>query len=73
VTLKVKYADFHQITRSHTGAAPVTTHAEFEQVSFALLGPVFPVQKGIRLLGVTMSSLGESQVKADGQLNLNIY
>ncbi len=72
VTLKVKYADFHQITRSHTGAAPVTTQAEFEQVSFALLGPVFPVQKGIRLLGVTMWSLGESQVKADGQLNLNI-
>jgi DNA polymerase-4 len=72
VTLKVKYADFHQITRGHTSAAPVTTQAEFEQVSFALLGPVFPVQKGIRLLGVTMSSLGESQVKAEGQLNLNI-
>jgi DNA polymerase-4 len=72
VTLKVKYADFHQITRRHTGAAPVMTQAECEQVSFALLGPVFPVQKGIRLLGVTMSSLGESQVKADGQLRLNI-
>ena len=72
VTLKVKYADFHQITRSHTGARPVATRGEFEQVSLALLGPVFPVQKGIRLLGVTMSSLGESQVKAGGQLNLNI-
>jgi DNA polymerase-4 len=72
VALKVKYADFHQITRRHTSATPVTTQAEFEHVSFALLGLVFPVQKGIRLLGVTMSSLGESQVKADGQLNLNI-
>jgi len=72
VTLKVKYADFHQITRRHTGAAPVTTQTEFEQLSFALLGPIFPVQKGIRLLGVTMSSLGEERVKPDDQLNLCI-
>src|SRR5436305_8341076 len=58
VTLKVKYADFHQITRSLTCDAPVTTQAALEQVSYALLEPVFPVQKGIRLLGVTLSSLG---------------
>ena len=72
VTLKVKYADFHQITRRHTGTAPLTTQTEFEQLSFALLGPIFPVQKGIRLLGVTMSSLGEERVKPDDQLNLCI-
>ena len=66
------WADFHQVTRRHTGAAPVTTQTEFEQLSFALLGPIFPVQKGIRLLGVTMSSLGEERVKPDDQLNLCI-
>jgi DNA polymerase IV len=48
VTLKVKYADFHQITRSATCDAPVTTQAALEQVSYALLEPVFPVQQGIR-------------------------
>jgi DNA polymerase-4 len=58
VTLKVKYADFHQITRSLTCDAPVATQAALVQVSNALLEPVFPVQKGIRLLGVTLSSLG---------------
>ena len=58
VTLKVKYADFHQITRSLTCDAPVATQAALEQVSYALLEPVFPVQQGIRLLGVTLSSLG---------------
>ena len=72
VTLKVKYADFQQITRSRTGAASVATQAELEQISLALLGPVFPAPKGIRLLGVTLSSLGETQEKAEGQLNLCI-
>jgi DNA polymerase-4 len=72
VTLKVKYADFHQITRSRTGAASIATQAELEQVSVALLGPVFPVQKGIRLLGVALSSLGEQGLKADAQLRLSI-
>ncbi len=72
VTLKVKYADFRQITRSRTGAASVATRAELEQLAFALLGPVFPAQKGIRLLGVTLSSLGEEEAKSDTQLSLSI-
>ena len=72
VTLKVKYADFCQITRSRTGAAPIATQAELEQLAFALLGPVFPAEKGIRLLGVTLSSLGEERSKPDAQLRLSI-
>src|SRR5438045_2980153 len=48
---------FHQITRSLTCDAPVATQAALEQVTYALLEPVFPVQQGIRLLGVTLSSL----------------
>jgi DNA polymerase-4 len=72
VTLKVKYADFHQITRSRTNAASIATRAELEQLAFALLEPVFPVQKGIRLLGVSLSSLGEEQSKPDVQLRLSI-
>ena len=72
VTLKVKYADFHQITRSLTCEAPVATQAALEQVSYALLEPVFPVQQGIRLLGVTLSSLGGDQPQNTGQLNLSL-
>jgi impB/mucB/samB family C-terminal domain len=48
VTLKVKYADFQQITRSRTGQARFSTRAEIEQLSYALLEPLFPVTKGIR-------------------------
>nr|WP_322099671.1 DNA polymerase IV [Fodinicurvata sp. CAU 1616] len=57
VTLKVKYADFRQITRSRTLLQPVASRAELEAVSFALLSALLPVPKGVRLLGVTLSSL----------------
>ena len=57
VTLKVKFANFRQITRSRTGQLPIGTRSELEQLSNALLEPMFPVAKGIRLLGVSLSSL----------------
>jgi DNA polymerase IV len=73
VTLKVKYADFHQITRSLTCDAPVATQATLEQISCALLEPVFPVQQGIRLLGVALSSLGGDAPQNEGQPNLSLW
>jgi DNA polymerase IV len=57
VTLKVKYADFQQINRSRTAEVPVASRAEVEAIVSALLGPLIPVGKGTRLLGVTLSSL----------------
>lgn len=72
VTLKVKYADFRQITRSRTSAASIATQAELEHLAVTLLGPVFPVQKGIRLLGVSLSSLEEARPTLDAQLKLNL-
>ena len=70
VTLKVKYADFHQITRSVTCDAPVASQASLEQLSYALLKPVFPVHQGIRLLGIALSSLGGDPLQSAGQLKL---
>ena len=72
MTLKVKYADFHRITRSLTCDAPVSTQAALEQVSYALLEPIFPVQQGIRLLGLTLSSLGRDLGQDEGQLKLSL-
>ncbi|MGE3265805.1 MAG: DNA polymerase IV [Methylocystis sp.] len=72
VTLKVKYSDFRQITRSRTSAAFIATRAEFQQLTLALLGPIFPVQRGIRLLGVTLSSLSEERSRREDQLSLSI-
>jgi DNA polymerase IV len=71
VTLKVKYADFHQVTRSRTGQAPFATQAAVLATVNTLLDSVFPVSKGIRLLGVSLSSLGEESA-AQQQLPLSI-
>ncbi|CDN52145.1 DNA polymerase IV [Neorhizobium galegae] len=68
VTLKVKYADFTQITRSRTVAAPLPTIAELENVVGRLLAPIFPPRKGIRLLGVSLSSLERRAPIAESQL-----
>jgi DNA polymerase-4 len=70
VTLKVKYADFQQITRSRTGGAPFATRGQLERQSFELLEPLFPVTKGVRLLGVSLSSLDEEQTNEKPQLSL---
>jgi DNA polymerase-4 len=70
VTLKVKYADFTLITRSRTSDVAVATQADLERFSYALLDPIFPVQKGIRLLGVSLSSLGGETPEQEAQLML---
>ena len=70
VVLKVKYADFRQITRSRTGQTPIVTRAEIDQLSDTLLEAVFPVSKGIRLLGISLSSLGDKQAEGKRQLSL---
>ncbi|KAA5612637.1 DNA polymerase IV [Rhodovastum atsumiense] len=68
VTLKVKYADFRQITRSRSFAAPLPSHEALEQTALDLLAAVLPVPKGVRLLGVTLSGFaGEDHA---GQLAL---
>jgi DNA polymerase IV len=63
VTLKVKFANFRQITRSHTGQVSIAARSELEQLSNALLEPLFPVAKGIRLLGITLSSLATADAE----------
>jgi DNA polymerase-4 len=70
VTLKVKYADFEQITRRRTTDAPVATRAELERFCDALLEPIFPVRRGIRLLGVALSSIDRGAPEEERQLTL---
>ena len=72
VTVKVKYADFQQVTRSRSGADPVATQAQLEQVSLDLLRPLFPPRLGVRLLGATVSGLEAGQQPAPAQLALGL-
>jgi hypothetical protein len=63
VTLKVKFGNFQIITRSRTGQMQIRTRGELEQLGDGLLAPLFPVARGIRLLGISMSSLAAEQAE----------
>jgi DNA polymerase IV len=65
VTLKVKFANFQQITRSRTGQLQIRTRNELEQLGNALLEPLFPVARGIRLLGVSLSALAMEEAERE--------
>ncbi|MGQ3277390.1 MAG: DinB/UmuC family translesion DNA polymerase [Shinella sp.] len=71
-TLKVKYADFQIITRSRTMTGPIATADDLETLGQSLLEPLFPTAKGIRLLGLTLSSFSDAEVSEANQLELQI-
>ena len=56
VTVKIKWADFKQSTRSQSLAAPVDSRSTLHQACLALIRSVLPAPKGIRLVGVTLSN-----------------
>jgi DNA polymerase-4 len=70
VTLKVKYADFTQVTRSKTVPLPLAALSDLEEVVGMLLASIFPPRKGIRLLGVSLSSLEKPAGETAPQLRL---
>ncbi|WP_408636318.1 DNA polymerase IV [Pelagibacterium flavum] len=72
LTLKVKYSDFEIITRSRTMPHALRTLGEVEAVAHALLDPVFPVAKGIRLLGVSLSGFAESSERENNAEQLSL-
>jgi DNA polymerase IV len=72
VTLKVKFANFRQITRSRTGQTQIQTRSELEELVNALLEPLFPITKGVRLLGVSLSSLTAEEAQRAHQIGLSL-
>lgn len=70
VTLKVKYADFTQITRARSVPHGFGSPEAIEETISGLLEAVFPARKGIRLLGVTLSSLERQTDASTVQLAL---
>ena len=70
VTLKVKFANFQINTRSRTGQMQVRTRSELEQLANTLLEPLFPVTKGIRLLGISLSALAAEEAEREPEFSL---
>ena len=60
LTLKVKYSDFKQITRSKTMADWIVSHHQIEEIYLLLVDDI-PLRDGVRLLGLTVSNLNHEQ------------
>jgi DNA polymerase-4 len=72
VTLKVKFGDFTLITRSKSFAAPVPDLPAFTAAGQALLAGLYPLPKGIRLLGLGLHNLAGIDCDTPAQLGLAI-
>jgi DNA polymerase-4 len=70
VTLKVKFADFRIITRSRSHLVPISDRTTLASISDELLAAQFPIRKGVRLLGVSLSSLCAKAAELNAQMTL---
>ena len=67
ITLKVKFADFQQITRSRSSVASVHDAAALGRLARELVEGLLPLPKGVRLLGLTLSNLEAASHAGEGQ------
>ncbi len=65
VTLKIKYADFRQITRARSLNTPVADRLVLAGVGADLLKALIPVREGVRLMGLTLSGLSDGENRAE--------
>jgi DNA polymerase-4 len=68
VTVKIKWADFQQSTRSQSLGSPVRSRAALHEASLGLIRSVFPLAKGVRLVGVTLSNFAGDEGPAPEDL-----
>ncbi len=72
VTVKIKDADFQQATRSRTFDLAICSQDDLRAASIQLVRTVYPLSKGIRLVGVTMSSFSKRDETQATQLTLGL-
>ena len=71
MTLKIKYGDFQQITRSHTYEEPVLEEKEYVDYAQDLMKEDLLREEGIRLIGVGISNFKKEEIKKeDTQLTM---
>lgn len=70
VTLKLKFSDFSQITRARSLQVPVAGREACEAIVLDLLREAYPLKLSVRLIGFTMSGLGDEA--DDGQFRMDL-
>jgi DNA polymerase IV len=68
VTVKVKWANFQISSRSRSVETAIETKDKLYEVALDLIRTVFPPQKGIRLVGVTLSNFQSPNSGGDAEL-----
>jgi DNA polymerase-4 len=72
VTLKVKFADFEQITRARSLPGFVPDRSALEEAVLTLLRDLLPLRRSVRLLGVSLSGLEHGPAPEPRQLGLGL-
>lgn len=70
LTLKVKYADFRQVTRARSQALPLRTAAQMLPLAAGLLGQTEAGSRPVRLLGLSVSALQALDDRVAEQMTL---
>jgi DNA polymerase IV len=70
LTLKVKFSDYQQITRSRTESAAIIELKEIMTITKALFEAIKLEDRGVRLLGIALSNLDNSEKAQLIQLSL---
>ncbi|WP_338812135.1 DNA polymerase IV [Bernardetia sp. Wsw4-3y2] len=73
LTLKIKYADFKQITRSQTSLEGLQTEEDLAKIYIPLLRSIFPLKIGVRLLGLQVSNLSsQSKTETSNKIGMQL-
>lgn len=67
LTLKIKYHDFRQITRSQSFGSPICSISEITAAAHQLMAIAFNEDDKVRLLGISLSNFGEPVIRVKGE------
>ncbi len=73
ITLKIKYSDFKQITRSRSLPLPVMDRETILAIATELLLSTNPADKKTRLLGIAVSNFDAPETKEMGEGQLRLF
>jgi DNA polymerase-4 len=73
VTVKIKWADFKQSTRSRTMELPIDRRERLDELALGLMRCVYPLRTDVRVIGVTLSNFGSSKSGAAETATLDLF
>ena len=72
-TLKIKYQDFELHTRQASFSDPIDSAAALKLAALAQMQKFLPLERGVRLVGVSLSNLvDDDEIGLDPQLPLQL-